>query len=149
LVFCNRLRVEGLQIKEQSPELAKKSHVMEVSLDRVYDFALDPKASKVAEGVIFRFMPDAQQVQHALSVCLPGCSNVCPQGAWERWEGGRGVGGEGGEPCGILHPLIWACHSLKILAQNGGGGGGFFRCTPDAQPVQHALSVCLPGCTSV
>jgi hypothetical protein len=56
------------KIKEQSPELAKRSHVMKVSLDKVYDFALDPQASKVADGVIFRFMPDAQQVQHALSL---------------------------------------------------------------------------------
>ena len=62
--------LSSVQIKEQSPELAKRSHVLKVSLDKVYDFALDPQAAKVAEGVIFRFMPDAQQVQHALSVRL-------------------------------------------------------------------------------
>ena len=66
-----------MQIKEQSPELAKRSHVMKVSLDKVYDFALDPQAAKVAEGVIFRFMPDAQQVQHALSVGIHPSFSPC------------------------------------------------------------------------
>lgn len=57
-----------LQIQEQNPELARESHVTRLTLDKVYDFALAPKENTPAEGVIFRFMPDASQVRHALQV---------------------------------------------------------------------------------
>lgn len=58
----------GCQIREQNPELARESHVTRLTLDKVYDFALAPKENTPAEGVIFRFMPDAKQVRHALQV---------------------------------------------------------------------------------
>lgn len=59
---------ESVQIKEQTPELGKLSHVVKLSLDKAYDYALDPQLSKIREGVTIRFMPDAQQVKHALAV---------------------------------------------------------------------------------
>lgn len=62
----------SLQIKEQSPELANQSHVMQLTLDQVYDFAVNPTEQTLPPGnVMFRFMPDAQQVKHALEVHLP------------------------------------------------------------------------------
>ena len=58
-----------MQIKEQSPELANQSHVMQLTLDQVYDFAVNPSEQTLPPGnVMFRFMPDAQQVRHALQV---------------------------------------------------------------------------------
>ena len=61
-----------VQIKEQSPELANQSHVMQLTLDQVYDFAVNPTEQTLPPGnVMFRFMPDAQQVKHALEVRVP------------------------------------------------------------------------------
>ena len=52
-------------MKEQNPKLAKQSHVLKVSMDKVYDFAIMPKGTSGPEGLMFRFMPDAKQVQSA------------------------------------------------------------------------------------
>lgn len=41
---------------------------MKLSLDKAYDYALDPQLAHLREGVTIRFMPDAQQVKHALAV---------------------------------------------------------------------------------
>lgn len=57
-----------LQIKEQTPELGKVTQVMKLSLDKAYDYALDPQLAEMRKGVTIRFMPDAQQVKHALEV---------------------------------------------------------------------------------
>ncbi len=56
-------------MREQNPKLAKQSRVLKVTMDAVYDFAIDSAASETrAEGVTFRFMPDAREVQSALQV---------------------------------------------------------------------------------
>jgi hypothetical protein len=39
-------------------------------MDAIYDFAINPDKDKKAEGVVFRFMPDAREVQSALEVRL-------------------------------------------------------------------------------
>ena len=57
-----------LQIKDQTPELGKVTQVMKLSLDKAYDYALDPQLAEMRKGVTIRFMPDAQQVKHALEV---------------------------------------------------------------------------------
>ena len=66
----------AVQIQEQSPELAKQSHIMRLTLDKVYDFAITPKENTPAENVVFRFMPDAEQVKHALQV-QPVTQRLC------------------------------------------------------------------------
>ena len=73
-----------VQIQEQSPELAKTSHIMRLTLDKVYDFAITPKENTPAENVVFRFMPDAEQVKHALQVqplTQPPCAGSHPLAA--------------------------------------------------------------------
>ena len=55
------------QIREQNPRLAKQSSVLSVSMDAVYSFATSPRESSNASGVVFRFMPDALQVEAALN----------------------------------------------------------------------------------
>ena len=37
-------------------------------MDRVYDFATTPRGETGTDGVIFRFVPDPQQVESALEV---------------------------------------------------------------------------------
>lgn len=37
-------------------------------MDMVYDFAITPREDTGTEGIIFRFMPDAAQVEHALEL---------------------------------------------------------------------------------
>lgn len=68
-----------MQIKEQTPELGKVTQVMKLSLDKAYDYALDPQLAEMRKGVTIRFMPDAQQVKHALEVSfdlLPHTSDL-------------------------------------------------------------------------
>ena len=58
-------------MREQNPKLAKQSRVLKVTMDAVYDFAIDSAAADTRkEGVTFRFMPDAREVQSALQVGL-------------------------------------------------------------------------------
>ena len=63
-----------MQIREQNPRLAKQSSVLSVSMDAVYNFATSPRESNNASGVVFRFMPDAVQVEAALNVSVPPCA---------------------------------------------------------------------------
>jgi len=56
------------QVMEQNPKLAKQSRVLKVSMDAIYDFAITQNKDKKAAGVVFRFMPDAKEVQSALEV---------------------------------------------------------------------------------
>lgn len=56
------------QVQDQNPKLAKQSRVLKVSMDAIYDFAINPNKERKAEGVVFRFMPDAKEVQSALEV---------------------------------------------------------------------------------
>ena len=63
----------NMQVMEQNPKLAKQSRVLKVSMDAIYDFAITPQKDKKAEGVVFRFMPDAKEVQSALEVGMNNC----------------------------------------------------------------------------
>lgn len=57
------------QLKEHNPKLGRQAKVLTSSLDRVYEFAVAPRgAAPGLEGVTFRFMPDAKQVDAALQV---------------------------------------------------------------------------------
>jgi hypothetical protein len=40
-------------------------------MDSVYEFAVAPRAKSGTEGVTFRFMPEASQVEQALEVGAP------------------------------------------------------------------------------
>lgn len=62
-----------MQVMEQNPKLAKQSRVLKVSMDAIYDFAITPQKEKNAAGVVFRFMPDAKEVQSALQVSADTC----------------------------------------------------------------------------
>ena len=64
------ITIAVIQIHEQNPKLGKDSKVLEVGLDQVYNFSSDSLAKK-ADGLCFRFMPDAQEIQQALQVCAP------------------------------------------------------------------------------
>ena len=57
-----------IQIHEQNPKLGKDSKVLEVGLDQVYNFSSGSQ-NKGSDGLCFRFMPDAQEIQQALQVC--------------------------------------------------------------------------------
>ena len=46
----------------------KASSVLAVTMDNVYAFATSPRESSGAKGVVFRFMPDMDQVNAALNV---------------------------------------------------------------------------------
>ena len=56
-----------MQIHEQNSSLAKESKVLEIGLDRVYSFSAG-NSDQDTEGLAFRFMPDAEEVQQALQV---------------------------------------------------------------------------------
>lgn len=62
------ITVAVIQIHEQNPKLGKESKVLEVGLDQVYNFS-NGSLSKGTDGLCFRFMPDAQEIQQALQVC--------------------------------------------------------------------------------
>ncbi|KAK9824436.1 hypothetical protein WJX72_010245 [[Myrmecia] bisecta] len=70
------------KIKEQNPKLAKQSQVLAVSLDKVYGFAITKGEADNLKNVVFRFMPDAKQVQNAMQlyqeagVAVPGFTGV-------------------------------------------------------------------------
>ena len=55
------------QVKEKDPGLAKSASIMQVSLDKVYRFAMVPR-EKELQGVMFRFFPDQKEVQNALDL---------------------------------------------------------------------------------
>eukprot|EP00963_Diacronema_lutheri_P013090 scaffold2274_cov343-Pavlova_lutheri.AAC.3 len=55
------------QVKEKDPGLAKSASIMQVSLDKVYRFAMVPR-EKELQGVMFRFFPDQKEVKNALDL---------------------------------------------------------------------------------
>ena len=59
-----------MQIHEQNSSLARESKVLEVGLDQVYSFS-SGASKQGTEGLTFRFMPDAEEVQQALQVEPP------------------------------------------------------------------------------
>ena len=66
--YCSLLNTIALiQIHEQNPKLGKDSKVLEVGLDQVYNFS-SGSLNKGTDGLCFRFMPDAQEIQQALQV---------------------------------------------------------------------------------
>ena len=67
-----------IQIHEQNPKLGKDSKVLEVGLDQVYNFSSGSR-NKGTDGLCFRFMPDAQEIQQALQVCTfrPSERDLC------------------------------------------------------------------------
>ena len=67
----------GMQIHEQNAGLAKDSKVLEVGLDQVYNFSTETP-HKGTDGLCFRFMPDAEEVQQALQVCACPCTDLMP-----------------------------------------------------------------------
>ena len=70
LFFFTKEDAEGLiaTIKEQNAKLGKSAKVLATSMDAVYEFAVTPRGESGTEGVVFRFMPDASQVENALEV---------------------------------------------------------------------------------
>ena len=65
-VECSRW--QPLQVKQENPKLGRESSVTQVGMDSVYQFATAPRAETGMQGVIFRFMPDAAQVDAAVKV---------------------------------------------------------------------------------
>lgn len=61
-----------MQVREQNPELGKDSHIQQVGMDAVYAMA-----DKGNNELSFRFMPDAEQVQHAMQVCHVAMHPCC------------------------------------------------------------------------
>ena len=57
-----------VQIKEENPRLARDSKVLRVTMDNVYEVFTTPRETTGLQGIHFRFMPDMQQVKHALQV---------------------------------------------------------------------------------
>lgn len=70
LFFFSREEAEALvtTIREQNPKLGKQARVLPTSMDRVYEFAVTPRSELGLEGVVFRFVPDPQQVEAALKM---------------------------------------------------------------------------------
>lgn len=70
LFFFNKEDAEGLvaTMKEQNPNLGKTAKVLQTSMDNVYEFAITPRDQSGTDGVTFRFMPDASQVEHAMEL---------------------------------------------------------------------------------
>lgn len=70
LFFFDKDDAEGLisTIKEQNPKLGKSVKVLATSMDAVYEFSITPRTSNGTQGVVFRYMPDANQVANALEV---------------------------------------------------------------------------------
>lgn len=58
----------SLQIKEENPRLARDSKVLRVTMDNVYEVFTTPRETTGLQGIHFRFMPDMQQVKHALQL---------------------------------------------------------------------------------
>lgn len=56
------------QIKEENPRLARDSKVLRVTMDNVYEVFTTPRETTGLQGIHFRFMPDMNQVKHALQV---------------------------------------------------------------------------------
>ncbi|KAL0040628.1 hypothetical protein WJX79_000007 [Trebouxia sp. C0005] len=83
LFFFNKSDAQALvdKIHEQNPQLAKQSQVLEVSMDQVYSFS-NGASEHAADGLAFRFMPDATQVKEAMQVFedagidIPGFTGV-------------------------------------------------------------------------
>lgn len=83
LFFFNEADAQALveKIQEENPELAKQSRVLEVSMDQVYSFS-NSASEHAANGLAFRFMPDAEQVKEAMQVFedagieMPGFTGV-------------------------------------------------------------------------
>ncbi len=50
------------------PALNPAGSALQVGMDSVYQFATTPRKDTGTEGVIFRFMPDAAQVDAAVKV---------------------------------------------------------------------------------
>lgn len=70
-VFCCAVLCGGMlwsQIKEENPRLARDSKVLRVTMDNVYEVFTTPRETTGLQGIHFRFMPDMQQVKHALQV---------------------------------------------------------------------------------
>lgn len=55
------------QIKDQSPKLAKQSRVLSTSMDKVYEL-LPKVGNQAGKSLVFRLMPDANQVEKAIQV---------------------------------------------------------------------------------
>jgi hypothetical protein len=70
LFFFNKQDAQSLidKVREGNPKLGKESRVMQVGMDAVYQFATSPRSETGTEGVIFRFMPDASQVNAAVKL---------------------------------------------------------------------------------
>lgn len=70
LFFFNRADATRLveKVQEADAKLGKTSKVMEVGMDSVYHFATAPRSDTGTEGIIFRFMPDAAQIDAAVQL---------------------------------------------------------------------------------
>jgi hypothetical protein len=73
------------QIKEENPRLARDSKVLRVTMDNVYEVFTTPRETTGLQGIHFRFMPDMQQVNHALQV--GGCARAAGMGLVEECRG--------------------------------------------------------------
>lgn len=62
------LKYTDLQIKEANPKLGKQTRILTTTMDSVYNFAVTPRDQTGTEGVTFRFVPDAGEVESALEL---------------------------------------------------------------------------------
>ncbi|KAF5843038.1 Tic22-like family-domain-containing protein [Dunaliella salina] len=56
------------EIREENPRLARDSKILRVTMDNVYEVFTTPREQTGLQGIHFRFMPDMQQVSHALEL---------------------------------------------------------------------------------
>lgn len=68
--FFNREDAEAIvkKIKEENPRLARDSKILKVTMDNVYEVFTTPRDVTGLQEINFRFMPDMQQVKHALKL---------------------------------------------------------------------------------
>lgn len=68
--FFNRDDAEAIvkKIKEENPRLARDSKILRVTMDNVYEVFTTPRDVTGLQEINFRFMPDMQQVKHALKL---------------------------------------------------------------------------------
>uniref|UniRef100_A0A7S3VHL0 Tic22-like family protein n=1 Tax=Dunaliella tertiolecta TaxID=3047 RepID=A0A7S3VHL0_DUNTE len=68
--FLKREDAEAIveKIREENPRLARDSKILRVTMDNVYEVFTTPREQTGLQGIHFRFMPDMQQVSHALEL---------------------------------------------------------------------------------
>lgn len=103
-------------VKKQDPQIGRQARVLQTSMDAVYEVAVTPREHSGTEGVSFRFMPAAEEVDAALG--LYHAANI-DQSAFEgvplfQAEGLVVRGDQGNR----YTPLFFSKHDLDIALSN-------------------------------